>query len=148
MSGRSPAAGKRWARIDPDLSVSSIEAAIGGWLNMQGSRDLPGLLAPLRANTAKTAPVVGLLADFGPLFAALAQVAPGGKLPPVKTSLALQALHKARPVFFEHGSIENLSDMWGGHLRTSFSKYREVAADLQAKRIAFSKAAASVSKSR
>eukprot|EP00969_Alexandrium_andersonii_P104866 4626623-Alexandrium_andersonii.AAC.1 len=73
MSGSSPAAGKRWARIDPDLSVSSIEEAIGGWLDQQVSRDLPGLLAPLRANTAKTAPVVGLLADFGKLFAALAE---------------------------------------------------------------------------
>eukprot|EP00969_Alexandrium_andersonii_P048885 2144381-Alexandrium_andersonii.AAC.1 len=86
------------------------------------------------------APDHNILAAFASLYEELVVVCPNLKLPPVKTSSGLQALHASCPCFFSNRPVSRVADEIGGMIRCCAGKYREVLQNPDCRRVLFSKA--------
>ena len=124
-----------------ELTVASLEAKFEAYLEIMKTRDMSRLMLELRKEISwKCAPKASILAQYAHLFSGLADLAPGGVLPPKKTAMALLAAHRRKPINFS-GQLENdwTGDI-GSTIGAAFAKYRDLAASTDATRRCFAKA--------
>ena len=81
-----------------------------------------------------------VLSQYSQLFSGLADICPCGVLPPKRTAVALVCCHKTRPINFSGKNDGDWADDTSALIRACFSKYRELANDIPARRRCYSKA--------
>jgi hypothetical protein len=87
--------------------------------------------------TSKTTPDPQVMAEFADLYETMIKDVPNCCAPPTKLKAALEACHKHKSIINgipemggpSHGTEDAFFADVGGHLRTQFSKYRDVALD-------------------
>ena len=124
-----------------EITVASLEAKFEAYLEIMKTRDMSRLMLELRKEISwKCAPKASVLAQYAPLFSGLADLSPGGVLPPKKTAMALLAAHRRKQINFS-GQLDNdWTDDVGSTIRATFAKYRDLAASTDATRRCFAKA--------
>ena len=110
-----------------ELSVGDIEVALEHYLSGCATRDLTALLSDLKKDASwKTAPKSNIMAKYQSLYKQLVSICPAGVLPPKRTTLALVALHLARPCNFTGRRDSDWADELSLAIRAGFAKFREL----------------------
>jgi len=110
-----------------ELSVGDIQDALDKYLNECGTRDMSELLADLKKDANwKTAPKCSLMSKYHGLYTHLVRICPAGVMPPKRTTLALIALHQARPCNFTGRRDSDWADELSLAIRAGMSKFREL----------------------
>ena len=113
-----------------ELTVEQLQMAFEDWFTKENSRDVSGMMAEMAKQvTWKNSPKSAVMARYGPLYANLASLTPGGVLPPKKTTLALMACHAARPINFSGRRDQDWAEDASSLLRAGFGKYRDIVND-------------------
>ena len=124
-----------------DLAVSQIQEKLEQYFDKTGSRDMGSLLATMKKEvTWKNAPRAAVLAQYSSLFEGFADICPCGVLPPKRTAMALVCCHRSRPINYSGRSDAEWADDISALLRATFSKFRELAHDVAARRRCYNKA--------
>lgn len=114
-------------------TVESLEHVFEEYLSSTHTRDMSEVFAEFKKSVSwKTAPVPGLLAEHAPLYEKLVEICPNAVLPPKRTSMALMAVHKRKPINFSTKSVENWADEMGAVIRAGCSKFRALFDDHRA----------------
>ena len=86
--------------MDALVGVSTIQAKLKDWLDTNESRDLLTLVKPLLGLAPNATPCPATMAEFAPLFQELVILFPNCRLPPLRTTAAIKALHEQEPCIF------------------------------------------------
>jgi len=142
MAGHGVASKGRTRTSSPaELTVGALELKFEDFMEAMKSRDFSSLLKDLKQETTwKNAPKASVLGRYSVLFSGLADVCPNGVLPPKKTTLALLACHRKRPINFSGQADVDWADEMGTIVRAAFAKFRELSCSQDACRRCLSKA--------
>jgi len=114
------------------MSVADLVGVFNTWLKQKMSKDIFALLKPPndRGFSWKTSPDHQWLSDVGPLFFALADVAPNTVLTSKKMLLAFESLQKDGTIINTSKMEDNVFHEWLDQtVRILFSKFREIKKD-------------------
>jgi len=142
MAGHSVVSKGRTRTSSPaELTVGALELKFEDYMEAMKSRDFSSLLKDLKQETTwKNAPKASVLGRYSVLFSGLADVCPCGVLPPKKTTLALLACHRKRPINFSGQADVDWADEMGTIVRAAFAKFRELSCSQDACRRCLAKA--------